>query len=293
MNIYVVQNPSSFGLNVPENGIVLWYGVASGLPSGWSLYTPSYDALVMCAAAGAKTTTPAGSLTHVHTNISPTGAGGAHDHDGGYGTIGGGSSDNAYGSGTNVASSDHTHSYGASVDNIAAHTHSFGSSNSASNLPAYKRLYWIKRDASVEYLPKGSIVLWTQPIADRPLGWSLCDGNIYSGYQTPDLRSKFIYGAATDSDVNASGGANSHTHTNPNTGNNSSHTHGVTINLGNAVGNATPSGVAGISVGAQSHNHSDEGVSGFAAGHNHSVGATGSSDNTPPYLKLYYMMRTS
>lgn len=44
--------------------------------------------------------------------------------------------------------------------------------------------------------PKGLIIAWYNVgITGLPPGWSLCDGNISnSGYQTPDLRGKFILG---------------------------------------------------------------------------------------------------
>jgi microcystin-dependent protein len=47
--------------------------------------------------------------------------------------------------------------------------------------------------------PKGLVMMWynsgKNPTPDDiPLGWALCDGSISDGYQTPDLRGRFILG---------------------------------------------------------------------------------------------------
>ena len=57
-------------------------------------------------------------------------------------------------------------------------------------------------------LPAGLIVMWGGVVSAIPSGWLLCDGT--NG--TPDLRSKFIKGAAAGSDPGATGGAATHTH---------------------------------------------------------------------------------
>jgi len=54
----------------------------------------------------------------------------------------------------------------------------------------------------------GMIIMWSKPIAQIPNGWALCDGT--NG--TPDLRDRFIVGAAAGQDPGATGGANFHQH---------------------------------------------------------------------------------
>jgi len=49
---------------------------------------------------------------------------------------------------------------------------------------------------------KGIIVIWSGTIDNIPSGWYLCDGT--NG--TPDLRSRFIYGASANKAVNSKGG---------------------------------------------------------------------------------------
>lgn len=54
----------------------------------------------------------------------------------------------------------------------------------------------------------GVIVMWSGLLINIPSGWVLCDGT--NG--TPDLRDKFIKGAAPLANPGATGGATSHTH---------------------------------------------------------------------------------
>ncbi len=57
-------------------------------------------------------------------------------------------------------------------------------------------------------VPTGVIVMWHGLLSAIPDGWALCDGN----NSTPDLRSKFVKGAAAGQDPGATGGAPTHTH---------------------------------------------------------------------------------
>jgi hypothetical protein len=134
--------------------------------------------------------------------------------------------------------------------------------------------------------PVGAIILWSGSSAAIPTGWLLCNGA--SG--TPDLRNRFIVGAASTYAVNATGGsANaitpSHNHTA--TVNDPSHRHtytnfsGAAIRAGSNGGNpstntplTTGSSTTGITVSI-----STEGVSGTNA-------------NLPPYYALCYIYFT-
>lgn len=57
-------------------------------------------------------------------------------------------------------------------------------------------------------IPSGLIALWHGLLANIPTGWNLCDGT--NG--TPDLRSKFVKGAAAAANPGAAGGAATHGH---------------------------------------------------------------------------------
>ncbi len=63
--------------------------------------------------------------------------------------------------------------------------------------------------SKVALLPAGLISMWAGLLSAIPAGWALCDGN--NG--TPDLRSKFIKGAAAGADPGATGGAASQSYT--------------------------------------------------------------------------------
>lgn len=57
-------------------------------------------------------------------------------------------------------------------------------------------------------IPTGVIVMWHGLLSEIPSGWALCDGQ--NG--TPDLRGKFVKGAAAGQNPGATGGAQTHTH---------------------------------------------------------------------------------
>ncbi len=58
-------------------------------------------------------------------------------------------------------------------------------------------------------IPAGIICMWGGLVADIPVGWNLCDGT--NG--TPDLRSRFIKGAAPAQEPGGTGGSETHTPT--------------------------------------------------------------------------------
>ena len=84
---------------------------------------------------------------------------------------------------------------------------------------------WVERgDASNtggggSSVPAGCILMWTGLLSAIPSGWVLCDG----ANGTPDLRSKFIKGAAAAAEAGDTGGAATHIHAD-----HASHTHAYT-----------------------------------------------------------------
>jgi hypothetical protein len=56
-------------------------------------------------------------------------------------------------------------------------------------------------DLAHQWLPAGSIIMWSKPRSTIPHGWWLCDGSpTPNGVTTPDLRNRFVVGA--DSELN-------------------------------------------------------------------------------------------
>jgi hypothetical protein len=72
-------------------------------------------------------------------------------------------------------------------------------------------------------VPQGTIVMWSgTALPDNMVGiWGLCDGTVEGGVSKPDLRNRFVYGAASFAGVRTTGGSNtvttstagSHNHT--------------------------------------------------------------------------------
>lgn len=111
-------------------------------------------------------------------------------------------------------------------------------------------------------LPTGTISLWFGSVASIPAGFTLCDGT--NG--TPDLRDRFIIGAAGTHAPGATGGATSHTHTFTGDG----HTHGIPF--GTVL-------LAGVTFDTQTTI-------------NPAIGTTDAGTNLPPYHALVFIMKT-
>jgi len=141
-------------------------------------------------------------------------------------------------------------------------------------------------------LPIGAIILWKRPAAEIPLGWQVCNGT--NG--TPDLRDYFVYGASADGEVGTTGNG-VHSHTLPaNTSSDGGHSHPMTIGVADTSQNITDgkdAGGSGVNRAADGHGHSGiSGTSGSDSNHSHTAGgSTSSTTVTPPYIKLYYIMR--
>ena len=98
------------------------------------------------------------------------------------------------------------------------------------------------------HLPQNAILMWGGLLVDIPAGWALCDG---AGGR-PDLRDKFIRGAAVGVDPGATGGSDTHTHAD----------HNMLAHTGTAVANHAAQAHSGSAVGdhaAQSHSGSTVG----------------------------------
>jgi microcystin-dependent protein len=174
-------------------------------------------------------------------------------------------------------------------------------------------------------VPSGVIAMWSGPSSNIPLGWVLCNG----ANGTPDLRDRFIVGAASSYVVGATGGQNAisqvpaHSHNvSGNTSNTGAHSHtGSTSNTGNhrhasltvynrarssdnknyisGIESRSSQGIQGNSknafalTGAHSHNFSTN----TTGAHSHSFSATTSTvgtasvDTRPPYYALCFIMK--
>ena len=137
--------------------------------------------------------------------------------------------------------------------------------------------------------PTGGIILWSGSTGSIPSGWALCNGD--SG--TPNLTDRFVVGAGSTYDVNATGGSAdtiipSHTHTATSSVTDPGHTHTLT-------GYCRP-GASGLGAG-QSGNWNGTKVStstktGISVATDVStVGEEVENKNLPPYYALCYIMK--
>jgi hypothetical protein len=113
---------------------------------------------------------------------------------------------------------------------------------------------------AADKVPEGAIVMWAGLLNAIPSGWALCD--VAGG--RPDLRGRFVKGAAPAANPGATGGATTHTHTQHDTHQwEDSHYHPIPT---------TASGKAGVSM--LGHTPHD------------------SPNSEPPYYALAFIIKT-
>ena len=136
----------------------------------------------------------------------------------------------------------------------------------------------LKWEAADQVIPpsgveKGMIILWSGSISNIPDGWSLCDGSVQNGEQTPDLRDKFVVGASIGT------GNVGETYSVGDTGGNDlltlteaqlpSHSHGV-----------NDPGHSHTATGQHTHSVTDDGHSHDCSDNGHSHGWSGSGSSS-------------
>ena len=139
------------GGGIPLGGAVMWYGLASAIPTGWQICdgtngTPDYRGrFIMGASADTDLLVRGGSETHVHAG-GTVAEGGAHTHTPSSKTTGGPSATGGItGSGSWITGNNHNHNITPTIQSAGAHDHTIGTSGASDGLPPYKRLYWITR----------------------------------------------------------------------------------------------------------------------------------------------------
>jgi len=173
-------------------------------------------------------------------------------------------------------------------------------------------------------IPIGGIIMWSGAGVTLPSNWKLCDGSVYSGITTPDLRGRFVLssgqggGGLTNRGVGSTGGVEtvtltvdqipSHNHggltTSDNSTNNGSHEHTVTgtTNMLSYDGFMLIYNGAQIDVHTNSHNRSfsiplsNGKASSTGSAHDHKISSQGGSsshENMPPFYVLAFIMRIS
>lgn len=159
---------------------------------------------------------------------------------------------------------------------------------------------WLEKGATEGgTLPAGIILMWHGLIANIPSGWVLCDG----ANGTPDLRGKFVKGAAAAAEAGDTGGAlththaahPSHTHTYSQVPN---HVHGVSTILRTATtGGATTqvTNAQDTSSTADATRKTDNPDGGVAQGTTDGPSASlthDSPNHEPPFFTVLYIMKS-
>lgn len=292
MKIIIVNGSAGelVGFTVPANSVILWTGVESSVPEGWSILAEakgdsSIGNLVKSVPLGALSLSLAGSSTHSHTNPN-TGTDGSHNHYtyGSGNTASDGTSLGFYPtSNANTAPANHTHSIGSGyTTSNGSHSHTVPNTDSVLNYPPTIRLNWIT-NALEEPLPVGAVLFYNSLTV--PEGFVLSNGN--NG--TINLHQKFFAGANSDTVLGSIGGVESHKHITPNSTNEAgAHTHIAYGFLGNSGSSNNASGYQGTKVAAP-HNHNAERETISDGAHTHPIADTGYATMLPPYADLPVM----
>jgi hypothetical protein len=142
---------------------------------------------------------------------------------------------------------------------------------------------------SANQIPRGGIILWSGLLADIPSTWALCDGSL----GTPDLRDRFVKGAAAGIDPGLTGGAATHTHPD----------HPALVHAGSAVADhaqqttSTPSttqNAAGTNPYAAKSDHTHTVpalVHAVTQPNNHAAQAHTAANSEPAYFTVAYIMK--
>lgn len=200
---------------IPKNVILIWLGTNASIPTGWVRETLLDGKFPKGTPIGGSPNTLGGSDTHTHTSPTHVHTMNNHQHsgqtsrDGDYETEGGG---------YNGARDAHIHDWTSSV--LSGGALSSGITYQAgSSLPPYYSAIFIKPSAGFQ--PFKDLIAILMRNSTIPQGFHVCDGLS----STPDLRQKFLRGAAAGADAGATGGSLNHTHDVTHTHPNAVHSH--------------------------------------------------------------------
>lgn len=266
-----------------KNIIIMWPGTNGNIPSGYLRETGLDSKFLKGSAASTDPNTTGGADTHAHT--SPPHYHNVVDH----------------GHYVETSYADHTDCIdkapsGGGPGGTGSHRHTgtiYGTSGStssvavtygaASNNPPYHELIFMKSN-SIKAVPANGIILWAG--ASLPTGFSLCDGN--NG--TPDLRNKYVRGAASAGDAGGTGGSFTNVHDITH-GHTASHSHSYPTSVREGGSSTAGSGNGGES--PINHQHQITLNSRSDTIVNYSGSLTTGETVEPAYKKLAFIKNTS
>ena len=279
-------------VGIPVNGVTLW-NTPAGAPTSWNLCDgvagrpDMRNVFVKGAVAAGDGGGTGGAATHTHTVASHDHATNfSHDHPAVTSAAPTQAAVGAAGSGAQAATATSGHTHALTIGNqatdlITGNTDAAGATN---HEPPYTAEAFIQNNTGAADFPADIICLWRGTLASIPASWVLCDG----GSGTPDLRGKFVRGAATLGGIGATGGSLTHNHTA------TGHTHAVashahTVAAADGAGSNINAGATVCSTTAHTHPAwANTGASAFTSG-------TGTptvdnyTDTQPPFSTVAYI----
>lgn len=268
---------------VPANVVFIWTGTHAAIPAGWTRDTDFDEKYVVGADTGNDGGTTGGSATHTHTSPAHTHTQNSHTHPVSLTTPATAAIPYSLGGITQIASAFHSHS-GTSASVTAVNQNATVTVNTASNDPPYYEVIFLKSNGTND-IADDMIGIWDT--ATPPANWQECNGTSSS----PDLRGKFLQGAAAAGDAGGTGGSSdSHTHTTvAHNHTQNSHTHGsATSNTGS--GSVLRSTAIGLpNTNRLSHTHTFSLAAATAT--NQTATPTMSSDDGQPKFKMYLFIQ--
>lgn len=267
---------------IPAGVILVWPSTNASIPSEWARETTLDTKYLKAPAAGVDPTTTGGSNTHTHTSPSHTHTLDSHTHSGNTKTpdTSGSWRKDASNTSGGMSNDNHRHNFTSSAitggDLVDATSY-----QSVNQEPPYFEVIFIKPSGAYAVL-KQNIIAFSNK-ATPFTNWYFCDGT--NG--TPDLRNKYLKGAAASGNAGGTGGSLTHTHTVDHTHSAVNHSHSGTT--GAATGNDPPdergSGGGGTEVVNKNHFHgftlADTSINGGAY-----TGTVTSGTVEPAYTKL-------
>jgi len=265
--------------------IVAWSGTAASIPSGWSRDTNLDGKYLLGASVGIGST--GGSTTHTHNVPNHTHSQGSHTHTAAVGAASSGVQTTSDTSSPARVRDTHSHSTSVTSTQASMNTASV-TLNETSNDPPYYEVIWIQSQGSTG-ISSSAIAFFNSPFP--PAGWIQANGSDGS----PDLRGKFLKGAASGNNAGGTGGSLTHTHNNSPHSHNNTHTH--TVSWGASSANEINGGSGGGAVSCDdTHTHSGSGGSSSDA-NPPNTGSTSVTINPassePPYKSLMAIQNKS
>lgn len=206
-------------MRIPKDVILIWPKLASQIPASWTRET-LLDGRFLKAVTGVDPNTTGGAATHTHSSPAHSHTLSNHVHTFNLTSV----NNNVNGASTSgqaLAGPSHYHT-GSTTSTVGGTTGTTAVTyGSCSNNPPFYEVIFIKAgDASL--LENDIVVLWSKETL--PNNYLFCNGS--SG--TPDMRNRYLRGAATSGDAGAVGGSLTNVHDITHTHSTTTHYHTAT-----------------------------------------------------------------